>query len=81
LHHHRAGAEGDVGGRSPGVREPAQFSDRTLSRTRQTIVLPLLPYPPHGSRMRSKSEELLYLLLWACDMVRRPTFRNLTDSN
>jgi hypothetical protein len=54
-------------------------SDRTLSRTRHTIVLPLLPAPPHGSRMRSKSEELLYLLLWACDMVRRPTFRNLTD--
>jgi hypothetical protein len=55
-------------------------SDRTLSRTRQTLVLPWPPDSPHGSRMRAKSEELLYLLLWACDMVRRPTFRNLTDS-
>ena len=30
--------------------------------------------------MKAKSEELLYLLLWTCDMVRRPAFRNLTDS-
>ena len=30
--------------------------------------------------MHAKTEELLYLLLWSCDMVRRPTFRNLTDS-
>jgi phenylacetic acid degradation operon negative regulatory protein len=30
--------------------------------------------------MRPKTEELLYLLLWACDVAARPTFRNLTDS-
>lgn len=30
--------------------------------------------------MKSKTEELLYMLLWGCDMLRRPTFRNLTDS-
>ena len=30
--------------------------------------------------MKSKTEDLLYLLLWACDMAARPTFRNLTDS-
>jgi len=30
--------------------------------------------------MKSKTEELLYLLLWACDVAARPTFRNLTDS-
>ena len=30
--------------------------------------------------MKTKTEELLYLLLWTCDMARRPTFRNLTDS-
>src|SRR5436309_4771432 len=30
--------------------------------------------------MKPKTEELLYLLLWACDMAARPTFRNLTDS-
>lgn len=30
--------------------------------------------------MKAKTEELLYLLLWTCDMLVRPTFRNLTDS-
>jgi DNA-binding transcriptional regulator PaaX len=30
--------------------------------------------------MQAKTEELLYLLLWTCDMLTRPTFRNLTDS-
>jgi phenylacetic acid degradation operon negative regulatory protein len=30
--------------------------------------------------MKAKTEELLYLLLWTCDMFMRPTFRNLTDS-
>ena len=30
--------------------------------------------------MKPKTEELLYLLLWSCDMLARPTFRNLTDS-
>src|SRR5437867_5761433 len=31
-------------------------------------------------RMQSKTEELLYLLLWTCEGLVRPTFRNLTDS-
>jgi len=31
-------------------------------------------------RLRPKTEELLYLLLWSCDRLARPTFRNLTDS-
>src|SRR5439155_10688504 len=30
--------------------------------------------------MRTKTEELLYLLLWTCDMVTRPSFRNLNGS-
>src|SRR6266567_6857187 len=30
--------------------------------------------------VKPKTKELLYLLLWACDMAGRPTFRNLTDS-
>ena len=30
--------------------------------------------------MRAKTEELLYLLLWSCEQLARPTFRNLTDS-
>jgi len=30
--------------------------------------------------MKAKTEEFLYFLLWTCDMLRRPTFRNLTDS-
>lgn len=30
--------------------------------------------------MKAKTEELLYLLFWACDTWTRPTFRNLTDS-
>ncbi|MBI4325005.1 MAG: CRISPR-associated endonuclease Cas2 [Chloroflexi bacterium] len=30
--------------------------------------------------MKAKTEELLYLALWACDTLSRPTFRNLTDS-
>jgi len=30
--------------------------------------------------VKPKTEELLYLLLWTCDMLSRPTFRNLTDS-
>ncbi len=30
--------------------------------------------------VKPKTEELLYLLLWTCDMLARPTFRNMTDS-
>ena len=30
--------------------------------------------------MKAKTEELLFLALWACDTLSRPTFRNLTDS-
>ena len=30
--------------------------------------------------VRAKTEELLYLLLWSCEQLTRPTFRNLTDS-
>jgi phenylacetic acid degradation operon negative regulatory protein len=30
--------------------------------------------------VKPKTQELLYLLLWASDMAVRPTFRNLTDS-
>jgi hypothetical protein len=30
--------------------------------------------------MRPKTEELLYYLLWTCEMLTRPTFRNLTSS-
>jgi phenylacetic acid degradation operon negative regulatory protein len=30
--------------------------------------------------MKAKTEELLYLLLWTCDMLACPTFRNLTGS-
>ena len=30
--------------------------------------------------MRAKTEELLYLLLWAAETIQRPTFRNLTES-
>jgi len=30
--------------------------------------------------MKAKTEELLYMLLWTCDLAMRPTFRNLTDS-
>jgi phenylacetic acid degradation operon negative regulatory protein len=30
--------------------------------------------------MKSKTGELLYLLLWTCDILWRPTWRNLTDS-
>jgi DNA-binding transcriptional regulator PaaX len=30
--------------------------------------------------VKPKTEELLNLLLWTCDMLARPTFRNLTES-
>jgi len=30
--------------------------------------------------VKPKTEELLYLLLWACEMATRPTFRNLNES-
>ncbi len=30
--------------------------------------------------MKAKTEELLYLLMWTCEMIARPAFRNLTDS-
>jgi len=30
--------------------------------------------------VKAKTKELLYLLLWACQTVSRPTFRNLTES-
>ena len=32
------------------------------------------------SSVKPKTEELLYVLLWTCDRLARPTFRNLTDS-
>ena len=32
------------------------------------------------ARMKAKTEELLYLLLWTADQLCRPTFRNLTDT-
>ena len=30
--------------------------------------------------MKPRTEELLYFLMWNCDMLARPTFRNLTES-
>jgi phenylacetic acid degradation operon negative regulatory protein len=30
--------------------------------------------------VKPKTEELLYILLWGCDMLRYPTWRNLTES-
>jgi hypothetical protein len=30
--------------------------------------------------MRAKTEELLYMLLWASEMLWHPTFRNFTES-
>jgi hypothetical protein len=30
--------------------------------------------------VKPKTEELLYFLLYACEVLTRPTFRNLTDS-
>jgi len=30
--------------------------------------------------MKPKTEELLYLLLWSCEQLARPTWRNLTES-
>src|ERR1043166_8735459 len=30
--------------------------------------------------MNAKTKELLYFLLWSCEGLLRPTFRNLTDS-
>lgn len=30
--------------------------------------------------MKAKTEEFLYLLLWSCEMLSRPTWRNLTES-
>jgi len=30
--------------------------------------------------VKARTEELLYVLLWTCEMFGRPTFRNLTDS-
>ena len=31
-------------------------------------------------KLKPKTEELLYLLLWSCEMLCRPTWRNLTES-
>lgn len=30
--------------------------------------------------MQTKTDELLYMLLWGCEMITRPTFRNLSES-
>jgi phenylacetic acid degradation operon negative regulatory protein len=43
-------------------------------------VWPFCPVSINAACMKAKTEELLYLLLWTCDMLSRPTFRNLTDS-
>lgn len=34
----------------------------------------------HAASVKAKTEELLYFLLWSCDQLSRPTWRNLTDS-
>jgi hypothetical protein len=31
-------------------------------------------------RMKPKTEEFLYFLLWSTELLTRPTVRNLTDS-
>jgi phenylacetic acid degradation operon negative regulatory protein len=34
----------------------------------------------HLEAMKSKTQEFLYMMLWACEMATRPTFRNITES-
>jgi phenylacetic acid degradation operon negative regulatory protein len=34
----------------------------------------------HARAMNAKTEELLWMLLWTCEMISRPTYRNLTES-
>jgi DNA-binding transcriptional regulator PaaX len=34
----------------------------------------------YGGAVKPKTEELLYFLLWSCDRLLHPTWRNLTDS-
>src|ERR1041385_675509 len=37
-------------------------------------------FPGKLQPMKPKTQELLYFLLWSCDLLMQPTFRNLTDS-
>ena len=52
----------------------------SLSRTRQNLAWSTFGCTWQCAGVKFKTEELLYLLLWACDKAARPTFRNLTDS-
>jgi len=49
-------------------------------RTHDFFVLARHSASCKAALVKPKTEELLYLLLWSCDMLARPTFRNLTDS-
>src|SRR5438477_10424039 len=42
-------------------------------------VAAVFRFPQFGP-MRAKTEELLYLLLWAAEIFSRPTWRNLSES-
>src|ERR1041385_6368505 len=62
------------------MRSRSICSYQTLSRTRQSLVSPTRLHSWHSPGMKPKTEELLYLLLWASEIAARPTFRNLTGS-
>jgi phenylacetic acid degradation operon negative regulatory protein len=47
---------------------------------RRKFVMALPRLIGYGLPMKSKTEELLYFLLWSCEMLAHPTFRNLTES-
>src|SRR5919109_144093 len=51
-----------------------------LSRVRMKVSSLLSVHSGILAPMKPKTEELLYFLLWACEMLARPTFRNLTES-
>jgi len=54
--------------------------DQTFTHMRESLVSPPFPQDATFLCMKPKTEELLYLLLWSCEMLARPTFRNLTES-
>jgi phenylacetic acid degradation operon negative regulatory protein len=54
--------------------------NEVVSRTRQNFICCSLSFSGSFASMNSKTQELLYLLLWAGEAALRPTFRNLTES-
>ncbi len=54
--------------------------DLTFVHMHESLVLSVRPAKFHLPSVKPKTEELLYLLLWSCDLLRWPAWRNMSES-